>query len=218
MSTEILVAIIGGIATILAGLISNLPSILRPAKTGKPIKEYIMIGVSLGVGLAIMAIAWSLSDTLPVEKKTFVGFYKDRNSQKQAYFATDKLVVRMYKDGTIRGNDTCMSEEQDRTMREHHYRIQGYYTNDYLMVTYLGEGNNPRSIGTYFLEKADAFYIGYVVMRDEGGIYMSPYVAREGQQVSQEEWQRQFPKLLSQGLSDVRCNPDSALHQQTQEP
>jgi len=212
MDNELLTAIVGSCGTVVAAVISNLPT-LRDRKNHAPgssqrRRAWIRLWVFVPIGLAVAG--WAFYSFRPIESLVLRGYYRDLDPRNELPYTThDDIILQKYRNGLVEGTTTSPIRQLYGDPLERKFRIVGYWTPTHLALSYVTDEPTPRGIGAYFLERCGNDFTGLICIRDRNAQFISPYgstvAARVPSIISDEDvLQELWPELAAKAIYKVK--------------
>ena len=218
MSDQVIVALIGGVATVIAAVVGVIPTYRKKRGSG-PGKNWRTYRFEIGLlGSAIVTAAaliagsfyfWGASSSLELDG---IGGTWDRTVKPpKTDFYYDQLKLTVRRNGSVDGESTAEIKLPDGTLKKDTWRVSGFLIGGLLALSYGSKDVLSAGLGTYFLARYGNDYVGYVMVKDKDAILLCPYATTEKRSAakrSREDWRRLYPSLLNRECVNTPLIPD----------
>ena len=216
MSDQIVVALIGGVATVFAAVVGVVPTYRKKRGTGegKTWRTYFfeigLLGSAIVVAAALIAGSvyfWGASFSLELSGTGSTWDRTVKTPRTEPYY--DQLNLTIRRDGSVDGESAAEIKLPDGTLKKSIWRVSGFLIGGRLALSYGTRDALSTGLGTYFLTQYGNDYVGYVVQKDKDAILMCPYATQKlpSAKRSREDWLRLYPGLKRE-CTNTSLNPD----------
>jgi hypothetical protein len=146
------------------------------------------------------------------------GFFGDWDDNRSTYVTREVITLNFENDRRVTGVTKGLVIEADKEVSKT-WEFQGFYTADYLVLTYLTKEPIPRGIGSYFLQRSGGDeYVGVLIARDckNKVILKCPYALSKND-MNVERARERWPVLFGRQCDVLDLDPSGMIPQCQQE-